>query len=267
MSGKVWVLGGYQSDFARNLSREGRGVDALTDEVVRGALTTARTAAEDVKVIHVGNAFGQLFTGQGHLGAMPATVVPELWGKPASRHEAACASGSVAVLAAMADLRSGSYDCALVVGLEIEKTVAGDEAARLLGAAAWVGHEADGVTYVWPHQFSGVADEYDARYGLHEAHLHRIAEVNLANAKRNPHARPAAGRCRSPSTTTRSTPWSRDGCAGSTAARSPTGARRWSSSTTTSSATTRGPPARPGRGLGPPDGRSRPLGQARALGR
>lgn len=88
----------------------------------------------------------------------------------------------------MADLRSGSYDCALVVGLEIEKTVAGDEAARLLGAAAWVGHEADGVTYVWPHQFSGVADEYDARYGLDEAHLHRIAEVNLANAKRNPHA-------------------------------------------------------------------------------
>lgn len=188
MAGNVWVLGGYQSDFARNLSREGRGVDALTDEVVRGALTTARTAAEDVKVIHVGNAFGQLFTGQGHLGAMPATVVPELWGKPASRHEAACASGSVAVLAAMADLRSGSYDCALVVGLELEKTVAGDEAARLLGAAAWVGHEADGVTYVWPHQFSGVADEYDARYGLDEAHLHRIAEVNLANAKRNPHA-------------------------------------------------------------------------------
>ena len=48
--------------------------------------------------IHVGNAFGQLFTGQGQLGAMPATVEPRLWGKPAARHEAACASGSVAVL-------------------------------------------------------------------------------------------------------------------------------------------------------------------------
>ena len=188
MAGDVWVLGGYQSDFARNLTREGLGIDALTGEVVRAALAAARTAAEDVGVIHVGNALGELLTGQGHLGAMPATVVPELWGTPASRHEAACASGSVAVLSAMADLRSGSYDCALVVGLELEKTMTGDEAARLLGAAAWVGHEAEGVNYVWPHQFSRVADEYDARYGLDEAHLRRIAEVNLANAKRNPHA-------------------------------------------------------------------------------
>ena len=188
MAGDVWVLGGYQSDFARNLTREGLGIDALTGEVVRAALAAARTAAEDIGVIHVGNALGELLTGQGHLGAMPATVVPELWGTPASRHEAACASGSVAVLSAMADLRSGSYDCALVVGLELEKTMTGDEAARLLGAAAWVGHEAEGVNYVWPHQFSRVADEYDARYGLDEAHLRRIAEVNLANAKRNPHA-------------------------------------------------------------------------------
>ena len=188
MAGDVWVLGGYQSDFARNLTREGLGIDALTGEVVRAALAAARTAAEDIGVIHVGNALGELLTGQGHLGAMPATVIPELWGTPASRHEAACASGSVAVLSAMADLRSGSYDCALVVGLELEKTMTGDEAARLLGAAAWVGHEAEGVNYVWPHQFSRVADEYDARYGLDEAHLRRIAEVNLANAKRNPHA-------------------------------------------------------------------------------
>lgn len=188
MAGDVWVLGGYQSDFARNLTREGLGIDALTGEVVRAALAAARTAAEDIGVIHVGNALGELLTGQGHLGAMPATVIPELWGTPASRHEAACASGSIAVLSAMADLRSGSYDCALVVGLELEKTMTGDEAARLLGAAAWVGHEAEGVNYVWPHQFSRVADEYDARYGLDEAHLRRIAEVNLANAKRNPHA-------------------------------------------------------------------------------
>ena len=48
--------------------------------------------------------------GQGHLGAMPATVCDGLWDTPASRHEAACASGSVAALAAMADLRSGAYD-------------------------------------------------------------------------------------------------------------------------------------------------------------
>ncbi len=60
----VWVLGGYQSDFARNLRRE--GLD-------------------------------------------------------------------------FADLRAGHYDCALVVGAELEKTVPSDEAAAHLGAAAWIG--------------------------------------------------------------------------------------------------------------------------------
>jgi acetyl-CoA C-acetyltransferase len=188
MRSPVWVLGGYQSDFARNLTREGLGVDALVREVVEETLSASSVAAQAIEVIHVGNAFGQLFTGQGHLGAMPATVVPELSGLPASRHEAACASGSIAVLSAMADLGSGAYDCALVVGVEIEKSVPGDEAARLLGAAAWVGHEALGSTYVWPGQFDTVAGTYAARYGLDDAHLHRIAEVNLANARDNGNA-------------------------------------------------------------------------------
>lgn len=187
MSADIWVLGGYQSDFARNLAREGRDVADLTAEVVAGTLADAAVPATAVDVVHVGNAFGQLFTGQGHLGAMPATVEPALWSVPASRHEAACASGSVAVLAAMADLRAGSYDCALVLGVELEKTVPGEVAARHLGAAAWVGHE-EGAKFVWPHVFNRLAETYDTRYGLDDTHLRAIAELNLANARRNPNA-------------------------------------------------------------------------------
>jgi len=37
----VWILGGYQSDFARNLTREGRDFAALTAEVVEGTLAAA----------------------------------------------------------------------------------------------------------------------------------------------------------------------------------------------------------------------------------
>src|SRR2546430_684102 len=37
----VWILGGYQSDFARNLTREGRDFAALTAEVVDGTLAAA----------------------------------------------------------------------------------------------------------------------------------------------------------------------------------------------------------------------------------
>ena len=135
-SAGVWILGGYQSDFARNLTKEGHDFAALTAEVVDATLSSAKINPADVGVVHVANAFGEVFAGQAHLGAMPATVCDGLWDTPATRHEAACASGSVAALAALADLRSGGYDSALVIGIELEKTIPGDTAAQHLGAAA-----------------------------------------------------------------------------------------------------------------------------------
>lgn len=191
MDDGVWILGGYQSDFARNLSKENRDFADLTREVVDCTLTAAKVDAADLAaagVVHVANAFGEMFARQGHLGAMPATVCDDLWDTPATRHEAACASGSVATLAAMADLRSGAYRVALVVGLELEKTVPGDTAAEHLSAAAWTGHEGAEARYLWPSMFAQVADEYDRRYGLDDTHLRAIAQLNFANARRNPNA-------------------------------------------------------------------------------
>jgi acetyl-CoA C-acetyltransferase len=183
-----WILGGFQTDFARNLTKEGRDFADLVAGVVTGTLEAAKIEAADVGVIHVGNAFGEMFAAQGHLGAMPASVVDGLWNTPSSRHEAACASGSVATLAAIADLRSFAYDTALVLGVELEKTVSGDTAANYLGAAAWTGHEGQDAKFVWPHAFSAVADEYDRRYGIDERHLRAIAQLNFTNARTNPNA-------------------------------------------------------------------------------
>jgi acetyl-CoA C-acetyltransferase len=191
MDTDVWILGGYQSDFGRNLTKENLDFADLTSEVVDATLAAAKVDAADIAatgVVHVANAFGEMFAEQGHLGAMPATVCDGLWDTPASRHEAACASGSVAALAAMADLRSGNYGAALVVGVELEKTVPGDTAARHLGAAAWTGHEGADARFLWPSMFAQVADEYDRRYGLDDTHLRAIAQLNFANARRNPNA-------------------------------------------------------------------------------
>jgi acetyl-CoA C-acetyltransferase len=188
VAGDVWILGGYQSDFARNLTREGRDYAALTSEVVDLTLAESMIDAADIDVVHVANAFGEMFARQGHLGAMPATVHDGLWDTPATRHEAACASGSVAALAAMADLRAGNYRTALVVGVELEKTVPGDTAAAHLGTAAWTGHEGEDAKFLWPSMFAEVADEYDRRFGIADTHLHAIAALNLGNAKRNPNA-------------------------------------------------------------------------------
>src|SRR3984893_3617729 len=183
MDTDVWILGGYQSDFARNLTKEGLALPDLPREIVDATLAAAEIDAAAIDVVHVANAFGEMFAEQGHLGAMPATVCDGLWDIPASRHEAACASGSVAALAAMADLRAGNYDTALVLGVELEKTVHGDTAARHLGAAAWTGHEGADAKYLRPSMFATVADGYDRRYGLDETHLRAIDQVDFGNAR------------------------------------------------------------------------------------
>ena len=188
----VFVLGGYQSDFADNLAKSGREISDLVAEVTAGTLADARIDAAEVDTIHVANAFGQLFNGQGHLGAMPATVEPALWGVPSSRPEAACASGGIATLMAMAEIEAGRYDCALVLGAEQERNVGGDQAARNLGAAAWIGHEGQQASFMWPFMFSELADEYDRRYGIDGAHLSAIGELNFRNAKSNPLAQTRA---------------------------------------------------------------------------
>ena len=114
----VYVLGGYQTDFAKVWSRQGQDISDITREATLGALAACELEAASIASIHVGNAFGELQRQQAHLGAMVAQVVPELWGVPAMRHEGACASSSLGVLSAMAEIEAGRYDCVLVLGVE-----------------------------------------------------------------------------------------------------------------------------------------------------
>lgn len=184
MSPTTYILGGWQSDFAQKAPED--SYFSLLQSAAVGALDDARVAASHIEVIHVGNFAGEMFTGQGQLGGLAVSVDPDLEGKPSVRHEAACASGSMAVLAAMADLESGRYDCALVVGAEVLRNVGGKDAGLRLGAAAWVGREVVDEPFPWPSMFGRIGGEYAKRYGLDHAHLGRIAEINITNARRNP---------------------------------------------------------------------------------
>lgn len=188
MTAPVYILGGYQTDFARNWSKEGKHVSAMIREAVEGALAATDIAPKEVQVGHVGNFAAELYSMQGHLGAFLVDVDPAFAGLPTARHEAACASGSIAVLAASAEIESGRYDLALVVGVEQMKTVSPAVGGDYLGTAAWYEIEAKGVEFPFPKLFGRLGDEYDRRYGLRDEHLARIAAVNYANAKRNPKA-------------------------------------------------------------------------------
>ena len=184
----TYLIGGWQSDFATNWTRQGMDMADAFSQVVGEGLDAVGLEAKDVQTGHVGNFVGDLFSGQGLLGGFFGLVHPDFDGLPTARHEAACASGSVAILAATAEIEAGRYDLACVVGMEQMRNVGAQQAAQNLGAAAWTGHEFQDATFLWPRAFSDLAGEYERRYGLKYEHLMRIAEVNFTNAKRNPNA-------------------------------------------------------------------------------
>jgi acetyl-CoA C-acetyltransferase len=184
----TYILGGFQTDFARNWTKEGKHISAMIREAVDGCLTATGVAPNQIEVGHVGNFAAELYSMQGHLGALLVDVDPAFSGLPTGRHEAACASGSIALLAASADIEAGRYDCALVVGVEQMKTVSPAIGGDYLGTAAWYELEAKGVEFPFPKLFGKLGDEYDKRYGLKDEHLAHISAVNYGNAKKNPKA-------------------------------------------------------------------------------
>jgi acetyl-CoA C-acetyltransferase len=188
MHSKVYLLGGYQTDFARNWSREGKGIQAMINEVMDGAFAETGIEPRQVQAIHVGNFAGELYTMQAHLGAMTLNYDPVLRGIPTARHEAACASGSIAALMARTEIEAGIHDLILVLGVELMKSVDAKAGGNFLGTAAWFEKECEGIEFPFPKLFDRLYDVYDELYDVRYEHLARIAAVNYANARKNPKA-------------------------------------------------------------------------------
>jgi acetyl-CoA C-acetyltransferase len=181
----VYVLGGAQSDFARNWTKEGKHFVDVMRQTVLEALNATGVEPREVETAHVGNFAAELYAKQGQLGAFFLEVDPAFAGVATGRHEAACASGSVAILAASAEIEAGRYDCAAVVGLEQMKTVDTVTGGDFLGTAGWYERECKGKDYPFPRLFGRLGDEYDKRFGLKDEYLARISAINYANARRN----------------------------------------------------------------------------------
>lgn len=182
---KVFILGGAQTDFAINWSREKKEISDILKDSFEKALTHCFIDLSEIQSAHIGNFVGELFCGQGQLGGILVNAFPELAGIPTARHEAACASGSMAIMAAMREIEAGWYDLVAVSGVEMMRNVDGKTASEYLGAAAWVGHEATEAMYPWVNLFSAIKSYYAERYGIQDEHLAHIAKVNYQNAQRN----------------------------------------------------------------------------------
>ncbi len=197
---EIVILGGAQTDFSRNWTKEGKTFISMFREVVEDGLTEVgfsydeiiRLNKENRIAVYVGNFDMEQYANQGHLGAFLTEVDPAFYGVPGARYEAACASGSVAIDAASAHLRAGDYDVAIVVGIEIMKTVSSSIGGDFLGTAAYYEKEAKGIKFPFPKLFGKLADEIINRYGskIGESrimdNLAEISRINYNNAKRNP---------------------------------------------------------------------------------
>lgn len=195
---KAYILGGAQTDFERNWSKEGKNILALLKEVLEDAFGDAEITYEDIERLNkenkvacfVGNFIAENYINQGHLGALLTEVNSAFYGVPSARYEAACASSSVALDAAITKVKSEEYDLAIVVGFELMKTVNSKECGDILGRAAYYETEGKNVDFPFPKLFGKLADETIEKYALDEDRylnaLARISTTNYENAKRNP---------------------------------------------------------------------------------
>lgn len=196
----VYVLGGSQTDFERNWSKEGKNAIALLKEVVSDAVdeigvdyeAIERLNTENRVACFVGNFIAEEYIQQGHLGALLTEVNPAFYGVPSARYEAACASSSVALDAAITKIKAEEYDLAIVIGWELMKTVDSKTCGDILGRAAYYEKEGKGVDFPFPKLFGKLADETIKKYSLDEKRymdaLAKISVINYSNAKRNPKA-------------------------------------------------------------------------------
>ena len=127
---------------------------------------------------------------QGLLSGLLASF-PGLASKPIDTVENACASGGSAILNSIARLQAGMGETALAVGIEKMRDSNGRADGKLVGEAlGYFSHpdERAGKTFVFPHIFAEIMQQYMAAWGVSEADLAAIAVHEYANAHYNPFA-------------------------------------------------------------------------------
>ncbi|MGC9307251.1 MAG: thiolase domain-containing protein [Thermoplasmatota archaeon] len=160
----------------------------LVAEAGIGAIMDAGIEGEDIEALYIGGMSAGRFVGQEHLGSLAAEVsgLSELH-IPATRVEAACASGGLALHNGYLAVASGMYDVVVVGGAEKMTDVAGTEATNILASAANREWEAFfGATF--PGLYALMARYHMHKYGTTSEQLAQVAVKNHHNGMLNPKA-------------------------------------------------------------------------------
>ena len=153
--------------------------------VVRQLLTDYDIDASLIQRGYIGNFAGELFSHQGHLGAMVARADARLAGIGLARVEAACASGGVGIVNAIEAIQAG-LDVVLVLGAEVQTTVRAREGADYLARAAHYATERAIDDFTFPALLTRRTKAYKEAYGLTDRDLAHFSVKAYSNANRNP---------------------------------------------------------------------------------
>ncbi len=175
------IVSGAQTKFG---VLEGVSLREMFAEAVDKATIGSGIPKEDIQAAFIGTFIPEMLVHQGHTAPLLLDFAG-MKGLPATRHEAACASGATALRAGIMAIESGIYDTVLVAGAEKMTSVSTNRATEALAAAADDDFESSmGLTF--PGVFGIAAVAHMNTYGTTEEDMARVAVKAHKNAATNP---------------------------------------------------------------------------------
>jgi len=133
-------------------------------EAAMDAVNRSNLKVDEIQAVYVGNTDGNVEEGQSVIAPMCASDIG-LKGKPATRLEGACSSGTLAVINAFVWVASGLYDIVLAGGTERQRTMSTSLATRVMGFGVHSKYETPtGLSF--PGIFAIMAHLYARKYSI-----------------------------------------------------------------------------------------------------
>jgi len=177
----VAIVGVSQTKFGELWDKSFRD---LVVEAGIEAIHDANMTGDDLDAMYIGNMSGGLFVGQEHIGALIAEH-SGLAPIPATRVEAACASGGLALRQAIMAVASGYYDNVMAAGVE-KMTDVVDATPAIAAAADQEWESQQGVTF--PSLYAMMARRHMYEYGTTREQIASFAVLGHKNGALNPKA-------------------------------------------------------------------------------
>ena len=165
--------------------RENPSLEQHLNGAVKELLDSTGVDPSVIQRGYVGNFAGELFSNQGHLGAMVARGFEGLAGVGIARIEGACASGGLALVSGIEAIAAG-LDVVLVAGAEVQTTVRAREGADFLARAAHYESERGLDDFTFPAMFARRGKAYKEAHGLDLNELAHFTAKAMENARKNP---------------------------------------------------------------------------------